>query len=98
LIIRLPDLINEATTLEDQVEKVVEEMEELKAEIVTKSLSDEALLSEAFDVIQATAGFLLKLDKKVLLKAMQSHTNKLKRKYKTKGYTMLVRREYRRDQ
>lgn len=99
MIIRLPDLDQaEDATLEEQLEKVVEEMHELKNGIACDpSLKSQALLSEALDVIQATAGFLALQDKNDLLKAMKNHTNKLKRKYRSRGYTMLIRREYRRD-
>ena len=96
MMIRLPDL-NIETSSKEQVEKIKEEINEFIKEVgynerLSGNYTDQALLCEALDVIQAIAGFLVKQDQAKLTKTLKNHTLKLKKKYGAKGYTMFLGR------
>lgn len=82
----------EVADLSRQLQKAKEEAIELIDAINSYNslnISEEIMLSEAFDTIQAISGVLAKLDDKTLQTACANHDEKLKRKYNATGKTLI---------
>lgn len=95
-----PELpIVQESEINAQVAKVREEAAELIEAIELCKPSNKSdlydMLGEALDTAQAIAGLLEMIDDATLETAVEIHDEKLRRKYRARGYMAVIRREER---